>query len=76
MTLSRSTDLGRIGQGSIRIYQKGMARCVGCGAPIAPRQMLQRIAALLGSEHAAALPVLTRYCPDCRGVMAFQVPEE
>jgi ferredoxin len=66
ITLSRRTDLERIEQGRTSIFRTETTRCVACGAPIAPGAMIKRIEALLGSEFAATMPILTRYCIDCR----------
>ena len=68
ISLAKRTALGRLDQGRTPIYQAELARCVACGAPIAPRTMLKRIEALLGSTYAATMPVLSRYCMDCRSV--------
>jgi ferredoxin len=68
ISLARRTDLARLGQGRTSLYRAELARCVACGAPIAPRTMLKRIAALLGSTYAATMPVLSRDCKDCRGI--------
>ncbi len=41
--------------------------CEICGAPVAPQQMLDRIAALLGDSHSATVDYLSRRCMNCRG---------
>lgn len=43
------------------------ARCEICGGAIAPAPMLERIASILGSEHAATVDYLNRRCLNCRG---------
>ncbi|GIU92761.1 MAG: hypothetical protein KatS3mg011_1667 [Acidimicrobiia bacterium] len=42
------------------------ATCEVCGGPIAPSAMLDRIAAMLGDEHAATLKLISRRCLRCR----------
>ena len=71
ISLSSRTDLGRIGQGRIPIYREDTLQCIACSDPIAPVQMIKRIEKLLGSEYTTATSILTRYCPTCRGTMAF-----
>jgi ferredoxin len=75
ITLARRTDIERIGQGRTSVYQEETARCVTCGASIAPRRMLRRIEALLGSPFAATMPVLNQYCMACRSTAALQAQE-
>jgi ferredoxin len=71
INLDKRTDLKQISQGKTVIYREETARCVACGAPIAPHKMLKRIETLLGSEFTATMPILSRYCLDCRSASAF-----
>jgi len=66
ISLARRTDLRCLEQGRTSLYRAELARCIACGAPIAPLAMLKRIEALLGKTYAATMPVLSRYCMDCR----------
>jgi ferredoxin len=67
LRLHRITDLRRLSQGRVALYQDQDSRCEACGASIAPETMLRRIKAMLGEENALTFSVITRYCPDCRG---------
>jgi len=65
LQLQRITDLQRLSQGRVVLYQDQDRRCDACGAPIASAQMLRRMATLLGDESSIA-SLITRYCPECR----------
>jgi len=67
LRLQRITDVQRLSQGRVVLYQDRDGRCEACSAPIAPEAMLRQMKAMLGDENASALRVITRYCPDCRG---------
>jgi formate hydrogenlyase subunit 6/NADH:ubiquinone oxidoreductase subunit I/coenzyme F420-reducing hydrogenase delta subunit len=41
--------------------------CASCGRPVAPAALLRRLATILGEEYERLAPVITRYCPECRG---------
>lgn len=69
--LSRRTTLGCIRQARKLMYQEETARCIACGAPIAPSKMITKINELLGSEYTATSTIFTRYCLDCRRASAF-----
>jgi ferredoxin len=58
------TDLRRLSQGKRVLYRVSEARCVKCGAPVAPRPMLDRIRSLLGDHP--AFSAISRYCLECR----------
>ncbi|MBI2324231.1 MAG: 4Fe-4S binding protein [Chloroflexi bacterium] len=62
----RSTSPKLLRAGPVALVRDEQARCVRCGAPIAPGTMLGRVAALLGKEHAALMPTLMRCCSTCR----------
>jgi ferredoxin len=72
ISIARRTDLERMGRGRTPLYQAELARCIACGAPIAPLAMLKRIEALLGSAYAATMPVISRYCMDCRSFACYE----
>lgn len=56
----------RLKEGEGVVYREAVARCVACGAPIAPHKMLARVMALLPEEDPGLRNVLTRYCTSCR----------
>ncbi len=64
--LVKTVDLGRLNQSRVVLHQEATPRCERCGAPIAPQAMLERVGDLLGDEYASLVPVLARYCSDCR----------
>lgn len=64
--LVRRTDLWRVRGGRVTVYREKMNRCVACGAAVAPAKMLERITSLLGEQYADPMPVITRYCQECR----------
>lgn len=66
LRLHRVTDLQQLARGRFELFQDRYRRCEACGRPIAPEGMLRRIAALLSSQPAAAVSVISRYCADCR----------
>jgi hypothetical protein len=66
--VERVTDLQRLAQGRHGLYQDSEVRCKKCGAPVAPRAMLERIGALLGSDR--AMSAIASYCLTCRGILA------
>lgn len=65
--VDKATDLDRLSRGERTLYRDSEARCQRCGSPVAPRAMLDRIAALLGD--APALATISRYCLACRGTL-------
>jgi ferredoxin len=72
VTAKRTTDFQRLKQGKSLLYRSGEARCKTCGGPIAPQEMLNKIASLLGNDP--ALGTITKYCLSCRGALT-QSPE-
>ncbi|MBI4199230.1 MAG: 4Fe-4S binding protein [Chloroflexi bacterium] len=62
----KATDLGRLRQGRITLIRDEFLRCSACGAPIAPKGMVRRIAELLGDQYPGIATTVERYCPDCR----------
>ncbi len=64
--LSKAVNLAGLAQGRVTIYAEETAKCVSCGAQIAPLSMMNRIGAILDSEDASLMAFLTRYCADCR----------
>ena len=68
--LEKRTDAARMSEGRRHLLETEVRRCVACGGPVAPAGMLRRIESLLGSDYAVSLPVLNRYCSDCRGRMS------
>lgn len=64
--LVKTVDLGRLNQGRIVLHQEATPRCERCGSPIAPQAMLNRVGELLGEEYTSLMPVLSRYCSECR----------
>ncbi len=64
--LVKTVDLGRLNQGRIALHRDATPTCERCGAPIAPQAMLERVGELLGEEYTSLIPVLNRYCSDCR----------
>lgn len=64
----KGVDAGELRQGRRVVYRNRVARCVACGAPIAPQGMLARVMGLLAEVDPALQRVLTQYCSDCRSV--------
>lgn len=68
LTLHHRTDLRALSRGRGALLRSPYGRCAACGGPIAPRPMLERVAALLGGEDAPAVGIVTRYCSACRSL--------
>ena len=68
LTLHHRTDLAILSRGRAALLRSPSGRCAACGGPIAPRPMLERVAALLRGEDPRMLRVVTRYCSACRGL--------
>ncbi len=64
----KGVDVTELRAGPRVVYREPVARCVACGAPIAPHGMLHRVMGLLGDADPTLTRALTRYCPDCRSV--------
>lgn len=62
------TDRQALSAGKRALFRDSEVRCEKCGAPVAPREMLGRISAILGKDP--ALSVITRYCLTCRGSLS------
>ncbi len=67
ISLEAGFDLRDWEQGRQVVRRATSRRCERCGGPIAPDPMLDRIATLLGDEHAGALSVMSTICLKCRG---------
>ncbi|MFQ5915563.1 MAG: 4Fe-4S binding protein [Nitrospinota bacterium] len=65
--VEKVTDFPRLAEGKHVLYRGGEARCVKCGAPVAPRAMLDRIGGLLGRHP--AISMIRQYCLECRKTM-------
>lgn len=65
--LERATDLRRLSEGTRVLHRDREVGCERCGAPIAPRALLERVAARLGETPVIA--AMTSYCPACRGAL-------
>lgn len=68
ITLVRHTDMAAIEAGPRVLFRDHTARCEQCGGPVAPQQMLARLASLLDDGDAGTLAVISRLCLRCRGV--------
>lgn len=66
ISLVKAVDLQCLRQGRTAVYREEMAKCQRCGAPIAPQSMMRRVEELLGDRYARVIPMLNRYCIDCR----------
>lgn len=67
-----STRLRNISQGPQALFRGQEVKCDQCGASVAPRQMLNRIAALLGDDYMPQL--MEKLCVECRGASNFAGP--
>lgn len=65
--VEQATDLRRLSQGKRTLYRGSEVRCEACGGPIAPREMIEKLRALLGDHPAVS--TITRYCLSCRGTV-------
>lgn len=63
-----AVDVAELRRGVRIVYREEVVRCVACGAPVAPRRMLERVLDLLGEEGRTWEGVLSRYCSDCRAL--------
>jgi ferredoxin len=68
----RAVDVGELRRGTRTVYREDVVRCVVCGAPVAPRRMVQRVVDLLGEEGRVWEGVLSRYCAGCRAIRGSQ----
>ena len=64
--VNQTTDLESLSLGISRLFRDEEASCRRCGAPVAPRAMLERIAVLLGDEYVPEL--MQKLCVDCRAI--------
>lgn len=64
MTVRKLTDVVRLARPPETVHEDGEARCQACGGPIASREMLRRIGALLGESRVTA--AISRLCLGCR----------
>jgi len=68
--VERVADLRFLQGGRRTVVESEEARCERCGAPIASRRMLDRLASLLGDQFD---PVrMARLCNDCRGLTSLR----
>ena len=67
ISMSTGFDLADWARGRREMRRDSVPQCEGCGKPVAPSAMLERITAMLGSEHAATATILRTRCLDCRG---------
>jgi ferredoxin len=65
--LERRTDVGLLASRKRVLHRDRQVRCERCGAPVAARALLDRMAAILGSDP--VLSSVTRYCAECRGTL-------
>ncbi|MDR7415445.1 MAG: 4Fe-4S binding protein [Armatimonadota bacterium] len=64
----RAVDVAELRRGVRTVYREEVVRCVACGAPVAPRRMLERVTGLLGEDGRAWEEVLSWYCSECRAL--------
>jgi ferredoxin len=66
IAIRHSFDVEELSLGRRVVYTGATSACEVCGNPIAPTAMLDRISAMLGSEHAGTTNLITRRCLKCR----------
>jgi ferredoxin len=71
LTLKRVTDFQRLAKARVVLHQDAYQLCESCGNPIASGAMSRRIAAMLGEEFSGTARIISRYCIDCRGTLAY-----
>lgn len=64
----QAVDVAELLRGMRGVYREELVRCSACGAPVAPRRMLERVMGLLGEEGRAWEGILSRYCSGCRAL--------
>jgi ferredoxin len=74
LRLTPRTDLALLSRGRRTVFTGRGARCEGCGAPVAPLPMLERLEEVLGPDYSHLFPLLRRYCPQCRATAASPKP--
>jgi len=67
LRVEKVTDFRTLSEGRRMLFRDCEVRCESCGAPVAPRAMLDRISAILGEDR--AVPAIVRYCLTCRGTL-------
>jgi NAD-dependent dihydropyrimidine dehydrogenase PreA subunit/coenzyme F420-reducing hydrogenase delta subunit len=67
LRVEKVTDFRTLSEGRRTLFRDREVRCESCGAPVAPRAMLDRISAILGEDR--AVPAIVRYCLTCRGTL-------
>lgn len=60
-------DLPLLRAGRRTLLRDDVVACRSCGRPFASQRLLDRVADLLGEDHAAVAPVVDSYCLSCRG---------
>lgn len=67
ITMTRTTNVSRLSAGPDVLIEDTEVRCNACGAPVASRRMLERLAAILeAAGHGAR--VIEPLCDDCKGI--------
>lgn len=66
ISLRRAVDTRAVAGGRLLLRQEKTLRCASCGSQIAPVGMMRRLEEILGDEYAQVMPLLRRYCVDCR----------
>jgi ferredoxin len=69
LSLTHITDLAWLSTGRTTLHRDTIHRCERCGKPITSTKVMNRIAELLGDDHAATMNIVSRYCVDCRGTV-------
>ncbi len=68
LSVTRVTSFGALAKGRVSLARATLACCRGCGRPIAPSRLLERIGELLaGPDAEPLLSMLSAFCADCRG---------
>jgi len=67
ISMSTGFDLADWARGRREMRRDTVPACESCGKPVASSAMLERITAMLGSEHAATATILRTRCLACRG---------
>ncbi len=63
--MTPATELDLLTVGPKALYKSEQAKCERCGAPVAPKAILDRIAAIHGDSYSPLH--VGGLCSDCRG---------